>query len=165
MVAIGFKQRFVGSIRVGLGLPNLNGFGVEKPGILPKRHTIRAGSVDADWTARGPKGRRLGRKGDELQLYCGMRTKECFLIGRARCVEARDIVLTFEPKGCVAIGGHDMPRGKRQRMTIHQGVDGLDEFARADGFDSWTSLVFFFKKEHGDAKLFIGVLIEWEPMT
>jgi hypothetical protein len=139
VVAYSFKRRFVLPIRVGLG-----GDDNADHSVIPKRQTIRA---------RGR--RRHARPGEELQLYCGLRARGAFLIGRARCKEVRDIVLTLDPKGCVAIC---------QRVAVYRG-DGLDEFARTDGFDSWASLLQFWKEEHGDLAAFVGLLIEWEPLT
>lgn len=79
MVAYSFRQRFVAPIQVGLGT-------IEHiPGTeyAPKRQTIRANR------------KRHARPGEELQLYCGMRTKGCFLIGRARCTSVSGVRLQF----------------------------------------------------------------------
>lgn len=72
MVAYSFKAQFVEPIRAGLGLPT-------EPQIRPKRQTIRADR------------KRHARPGEELQLYRGMRTRQCFLIGRAACTEVTKI--------------------------------------------------------------------------
>lgn len=142
MVAYSFKRRFVAPIKVGLGA-------IEHiPGTeyVPKRQTIRADR------------KRHARPGEELQLYAGMRTKQCFLIGRARCKDVRDILITLKQiGGCVSVGSGN------QRFAVYQG-EGLGDFARADGFDGWASMVKFWKDEHGDIETFIGVLIEWEPL-
>ena len=153
MVAYSYKRRFVAPIRAGLGLSMLaedfsermDQFGnVSQP--RPKLQTIRA------------ERKRHARPGEEIQHYCGMRTKHCFLIGRALCTEVRSIVLTFGKFSAVSIGG------RHERQT-HYGGNGLDDFARKDGFTSWREMVQFWEDEHGTLSVFIGVLIEWEPLT
>lgn len=151
MVAYSCKKRFVNPIRVGLGIQVHH-----EPGdahvYVPKRQTIRADR------------KRHARPGEELQLYCGMRTKGCFLIGRARCTEVRSIVLTFGKLSGVSIGGLTNHDGSRERETHYAG-GGLDEFATKDGFQNWLDMVRFWNEEHGSLLVFTGVLIEWEPLT
>lgn len=150
MVAYNYKKRFVPNIRAGLGIATVGDEqwvydgGITRPP-TPKRHTIRADR------------KRHARPGEEIQHYCGMRTKGCFLIGRSRCTEVRSIVLTFGKLSGVSIGGGD------ERMTCYGG-NGLDDFARKDGFASWRDMVQFWEDEHGTLSVFIGVLIEWEPL-
>lgn len=144
MVAYSYKKRFYAPIRVGLGLPiepipNLPiAAGVK---IRPKRQTIRADR------------KRHARPGEELQHYCGMRTKSCFLIGRARCTRVRSIEMRFLRNG----------------FTID--VDGVpyinaaaEEFARMDGFADSADMLAFWKAEHPGVEHFAGVVIEWEPL-
>lgn len=94
MVAYSFRPQFVGPITVGLGLSFVNSFGVTPPTIRPKQQTIRAHGK-----------RRHARPGDELQLYTGMRTKACRLIGRARCSEVQRIILWFTAGSVAAMVG------------------------------------------------------------
>lgn len=159
MVSYSYKKMFAPRIALGLGLdlnpdelPWLRGLpiaaGVE---LKPKRQTIRADR------------KRHARVGEELQHYCGMRTKNCFLIGRARCTEVRDIVLTFGKFSAVSIGGTTNSDGSWQRETHYAG-NGLDEFATMDGFGSWRDMVTFWQDNHGSLSVFTGVLIEWEPL-
>lgn len=138
MVAYSFKKRFVWPIKVGLGAAVPDSFGMP----LPKLQTIRADR------------KRHARPGEELQLYYGMRTKHCFLIGSARCTSVRAVVLTLEARGCVAIGGTD------GEPSSHYSGGGLDTFAQMDGFANWTEMLSFW-----DVPLFIGVLIEWTPLN
>lgn len=131
MVAYSFKRRFVEPIRVGLGvLPTGLAY--------PKRQTIRA--------AR----KRHARPGEEVQLYCGMRTKGCFLIGRARCVSVDGVKLDFT--GLVAIN--------RQAFILNT---LLDDFARSDGFADFAEMRRFWREEHG-LSVFEGVRVRWEPL-
>lgn len=117
--------------------------GLFAPKILDesKRQTIRADR------------RRHARPGEELQLYTGMRTKQCRLVGRAVCTSIRRVVISFG-RGCA-----DQVR-----------VDGapigstLDEFARADGFEDWAGLSAFWRVNHPGVDRFEGWLIEWGPL-
>jgi len=136
MVAYSFQKQFVEPILVGLGAaPAFN--------VTLKRHTIRADR------------KRHARPGEEIQLYRGMRTKSCFLIGRARCTAIHRIELVF--------------RGKRRGVWI----DGTrtaatpaarDEFARRDGFENWVGLAAFWEENHGDPPSWDGVIIHWESL-
>lgn len=136
VVAYSFRRRFVNPIKAGLGLP------VNDPYVPPpKRQTIRADR------------KRHARLGEEVQLYCGMRTKGCFLIGTARCISVDVISLHFGRRDWVKVTSPsiDLPRS-------------LDQFAQSDGFVDWAELREFWREEH-DADDFTGVLIKWEPIN
>lgn len=145
MVAYSFKRRFVDPIKVGLGVQTVIS------AVRPKLQTIRADR------------RRHARPGEELQLYFGMRTKQCTLIGRARCIEVCSIILTFEAPACVAICDYDDGHCKNS----FEGK-ALDEFARTDGFNNWGDMIEFWHAEHLEAfeqGSFPGVIIFWEPLA
>lgn len=145
MVAYSFRRRFVNPIKAGLGLH------VNDPYVpSPKRQTIRANR------------KRHARPGEEVQLYCGMRTKGCFLIGRARCVSVNAISLDFYG-GIIAI--RDLYRSRHGCILVMRDADGLDKFARSDGFQDWADLRTFWRNEHDGLEDFTGVLIKWEPLT
>lgn len=134
MVAYSFKRQFIDPIRVGLGLPDvLRRLSSPPP---PKRQTIRADRA------------RHARPGEELQLYHGMRTKHCFLIGRAICTDVQPIRITF----------------RRSRIKIAtQIIEAplwLNEFAQADGFDHWMAMRDFWAENHAGT-VFKGVIIYW----
>lgn len=135
MVAYSFKKMFVPAIRAGL-CERVEGWPT------PKRQTIRADR------------RRHARPGEEIQLYTGMRTKQCMLIGRARCVSVEPIGLYFALKKIV-IGGA-IPQSVRTSAT-------LDEFARDDGFRDFDGMRSFWATTHGSEK-FDGVIIRWVPL-
>lgn len=139
VTAYSFKRRFVAPIQVGLGLEKHCHLLAALP--LPKRQTIR--------TDR----KRHARPGEELQLYCGMRTKGCFLIGRARCVSVGAIFIQF---GREIVSVEDYP-------AIRDG--DLDPFAQADGFENWEAMRQFWRNEHLDWMEFRGVIIKWEPIA
>lgn len=125
MVAYGFKIGFAQPIVIGR-----------------KRHTIRA-----------PR-KRHARPGEVLQLYTGMRTKQCRLIGRAICENVCPIRLTFA-------------RRPANDMVDIEGIGvivsgALDRFANSDGFDNWAALRVFWLREHGADRSFDGLIIYWK---
>src|SRR6266404_9068991 len=109
MVAYSFRPRFVDPILGGR-----------------KRQTIRA-------IGR----RRHARRGDPLQLYTGMRTKHCRLIGRATCIDVVEVGLRFAEDKDLEDVITNPPRS----------VD-LDEFARRDGFADWDEMKAFWRTAH-----------------
>jgi hypothetical protein len=138
MVAYSFKQRFVEPIRAGLGTAS-------EPHARPKLQTIRADR------------RRHARPGEQLQLYRGMRTKACFLIGRAVCRDARPIYIEIECP-LVAIGDG----AERRLITVRS---ELDIFAQEDGFGSYEEFaLFWYENHHPTMNDFRGVLIRWAPL-
>jgi hypothetical protein len=135
MVAYSFKKRFAPPIIAGL-----------QPGPLVvgmKRQTIRADR------------KRHARLGEELQLYTGMRTRSCQLLGRADCTSVLPIRLLLGPVPAVEIGGEPAITGAK----------GLDLFARLDGFGDWPDLCAFWAAEHEALTEFSGQLIRWEPRS
>lgn len=134
MVAYSFKPAFAADILAG-----------------GKRQTIRQ--------PRGGRGRHA-RVNDGLQLYTGMRTRQCCKLGDALCTEVREVVLDF------AAG----------RVTLDDAVEitglrELDAFATADGFGVETEaathgLVWCLMRRwwwitHPGQPVFLGVLIGW----
>lgn len=141
MVAYTFKRRFVERIRSGLSSVRLS-WDPE-----PKLQTIRAIGK-----------RRHARPGEALQLYHGMRSRDCFKIGDAKCTRVREIRISFcnVAEGRIVVG--DNP------AIVSQA--GLDDFAKRDGFDDWPDMQQFWREEHGDLKRlgpFVGILVEWAP--
>jgi hypothetical protein len=137
MVAYSFQKRFVVPIKLGLGmayaLDDIVDIRIEQP----KRQTIRAYGK-----------RRHARADEELQLYTAMRTKQCELIGRARCVYTTSITIQV----------------LKNKLKFSDFVFDADAFARSDGFVEAADMHAFWLKEHGLGK-FEGVLIRWEPLT
>lgn len=123
MVAYSFKARFEAPILA-----------------RTKRQTIRAVGK-----------RRHAREGEELQLYTGMRTRSCRLLGLALCESTRPIRL-FLATDLVRIDGR----------ATHSLFPELDAFAVRDGFGDWADLKAFWRDEHGSSvKDFEGVLVDW----
>jgi hypothetical protein len=144
MTAYSFKRRFVVPIARGLGVPYPVDF-IETLVDRPKRQTIRADR------------KRHARPGEELQLYCAMRTKHCFLIGRARCLATARISLFFD-------------FGKENGLAVN--IEGkmltplqTAAFARADGFADIDEMKQFWRDAHGPVDKWQGILIRWEPLT
>jgi hypothetical protein len=89
-------------------------------------------------TIRATGKRRHARAGDGLQLYIGMRTKHCALVGRAICLSTEPVTLE------IAVGIISLPEQGRRIIF----VDGLNEFAVADGFQDWPDMAAFWRKHH-----------------
>ena len=123
MVAYSFKAQFRAPILTGT-----------------KRQTIRADR------------KRHARPGEQVQLYTGMRTRGCSLIGTAVCA----IVLP------VRVGVRDRFVAIGSNFIL---PDALDGFARDDGFADWLAMAAFWRAEHPDQHWFIGVLIAWRDFA
>lgn len=125
-----------------------------------KLHTVRAYRENPHASRRDTRGH--ARPGEELQLYVGMRTSSCKLIGRRTCKLVEGISFSWQ-KSIVLIGGLDVPKKKWRQLDNYGGAE-LDQFARADGFKDWKALWDFWHKNHGDAD-FEGAMIHWHPST
>jgi uncharacterized protein YqfB (UPF0267 family) len=125
MVAYSFNKMFVPPILAGT-----------------KRQTIRA------------ERKRHARPGDRLQLYRGMRTKQCALIAVATCIDVQPIHLQ------IAYPPHAAFDGKQLKL-----LEGLDDFARADGFEDWQAMRQFWEVNHPGQAAFSGVLIRWGDLS
>jgi hypothetical protein len=149
MVAYSFNKRFIAPIRVGLGLPVDEEIPPE-----PKVQTIRAIGK-----------RRHARPDEVVQLYHGMRTKGCFLIGTAICKSVEPVTLSLS-KDLVGVG--EIGKGIRRCYSGVGSTGMLDAFARADGFGDWAEMKEFWREEHGDLKRlgpWTGLLIQWRPIS
>ena len=120
MVAYNFQKQFADAVERG-----------------EKRQTIRAPRRDG----------RHAKVGDKLQLYTGMRTKQCRKLRDAVChdvcrvVIQRDQIWTYQPQ------------------EVHYKPEALDAFAKADGFECWAAMRDWFDSQHGLP--FTGVMIRW----
>lgn len=121
MVAYSFKARFVPKIEAGT-----------------KRHTIRADR------------RRHAMAGEHVQLYQGMRTRSCRLIGNPRCLLVGPIQI-FVHQGVVECG-----------PWTYRTAAELDRLAEYDGFDDWNDMRRFWEEEHPSAAVFSGQIIFWD---
>lgn len=123
MVAYSFQKRFAPPILAG-----------------DKRQTIRGERL------------RHARPGEVLQLYTGLRTKYCRLIGTATCQLESAISIQFAASRIVYAFGAGV-------TTVFPG--GLDAFARSDGFADWDDMRAFWTKNHHGLSVFTGRLIRW----
>ena len=121
MVAYSFKAQFRAPILSGA-----------------KRQTIRSDR------------KRHARPGEQLQLYTGMRTRQCAIIGRAVCEGVGPVRIDVEG-GWIVVSD-------RERWG---GQDMMDAFARQDGFADWPAMQAFWRAEHPDTPVFSGVIIRW----
>lgn len=90
--------------------------------------------------------------GEQLQLYTGMRTKQCRLIARKICIAVEPITLVFDPGWWIRIG------------TLEEHIDtrgeALNAFARFDGFENWADMQRFW----AGSRNFTGWHIRWMPL-
>lgn len=112
-----------------------------------KRQTIRAPRRD---------GRAHCRVGDIIRLYTGMRTKGCRLLGEATVTAIRTVKI--EPTGMELDG-----RPLYATLGSRDQIDPTDnEFAQADGFDSFMDMADWFRDAYGLP--FEGVVIQWRDV-
>jgi hypothetical protein len=144
MVAYSFKARFVAPICVGLGIAIPPKIGLRYAAgteFEPKCQTIRAIGL-----------RRHAMGGEELQLYCAQRTKQCFLIGRPTCTKTDPIYMKIYGDPDIAIQLGDKWLGDTK----------AEKFARADGFGSIEDMWLFWREEHAGVAEFAGSVIQWK---
>lgn len=97
--------------------------------------------------------RRHARAGERIQIYTGMRTKQCKLIATRICSSVHQILLLIMP-----------------RQEIEARIDGkvlgeleLNALVRADGFEDVADMWKFWRDNHKGVDKFDGLLIKWEP--
>jgi hypothetical protein len=105
---------------------------------------------------------RHARVGEAIQLYTGMRTPACRLIGEARCIGVTELRLELPGPGKIPeiFIGADGGRWARHL----KGPRELEQFAKADGFSDFDDMHAFWLETHGRIETFHGVLIRWEPL-
>lgn len=144
MVAYSFKDRFIKPIQVGLSSVSLSF------DCAPKRQTIRAIGK-----------RRHARPGEILQLYYGMRTKQCMKIGEARCISVEGVLLKWsEWQSFDVYNIMERDPGVWRRVGELREIVDLEAFASDDGFSDFADMKAFWMNEHGP-NTFEGVLIKW----
>jgi len=99
--------------------------------------------------------KRHARPGEQLQLYTGMRTRECAIIARALCSQVMPVRIDVD--GC------RIEVGDREAAMTSPGH--LDAFAQCDDFMEWPDMQTFWRLEHPEAPVFSGILIRWEGLT
>jgi hypothetical protein len=148
MVAYSFKTRFLGPIGVGT-----------------KAHTIRLPRKNPHPSRASIGGH--AKPGEKIQIYTGMRTKHCRLIGTAECEKVHRITIEL----CHSwVDLYEVPGKKPRRLNCWDGsAIELDPFARSDGFKDWSDLWEYWAAEYpeanhraGDFWLFDGFLIGWK---
>lgn len=89
------------------------------------------------------------RPGDALQLYTGMRTRNCRKLLDATCAEVYEISIAVHGQFvCIRLDGEVLPSIMAREIAI------------ADGFDGVTSFAEFFEREYGLP--FVGWLTKWD---
>lgn len=122
MVAYSFKFRFIDPILEGR-----------------KDQTIRARRV------------RHAFEGERLQLYTGMRTKQCRLILKTVCLTVLPVQLRWRPVIEFTLNGDRLAAA------------AMDAFAKHDGFDDVSDMERFWAETHPRIEVFAGVVVSWRP--
>lgn len=91
------------------------------------------------------------QRGDELQLYTGMRTKKCRKLRDAVCMDVMPVLIC------------DTEMYLNGKLLCEENDDRDNDFARADGFDSYMDMAAFFRDQYGPLP-FRGWVIRWEPL-
>lgn len=107
-------------------------------------------------TIRAVGRRRHARPDEALQLYRGMRTRQCRLIARSVCAAVDPIQLFF----------HDTPRVLVGTPDQRREIANLDAFAQGDGFANWDEMAAFWRAVH-TSRLgpWTGLWIRWKADT
>lgn len=136
MVAYSFQRRFVPAILDG-----------------SKTHTLR-----------GPR-RRHAREGEALQLYTGMRTRQCRLIARATCNRVFGVLLKFsEWQSFCLFDLVELGPGEFKGRGRLRPIGDPDAFARSDGFESIDEMGRWWRENH-DVTSWEGFLIGWASLS
>lgn len=133
MVAYSFQSRFAEPILAGT-----------------KRLTIRA--------AR----KRHARPGEEVQLFTGMRTRQCRLLGRSTCIQVCPIKLHMAENIVAVEGALDFPEVPGEARFEGS---GLDIFARMDGFADWADMRAWWTEGGAERTTFAMTLIRWGALS
>lgn len=102
-------------------------------------------------TVRAPR-KHLIKVGDRLILATGMRTKQYRQIGEGTCTEVLAIIIECPcTTPSISIDGRELSD------------DEIEQFAKADGFESSQRLAAWFDQQHGLP--FAGTVIKWKLHT
>jgi hypothetical protein len=110
-------------------------------------------TIFVDKVASGEKCQTIRQKarckpGDRLQLYTGMRTKACRKLGEGICTDVDYCSLRL---GYITFGD----------ASRHPSAN---EFARADGFPDYATMVKWFQDKYA-RPVFVGYVIKWRKIT
>ncbi len=109
--------------------------------------------------------RRHAHPGEELQLYVGMRTRYCRLVGRARCDRLQRVELDFGSSSPVVVW--DAVRADSsvyEAVGAGKPIEAPEAFAISDGFASIEDMARFWRDTHGVTR-WDGFLIGWDVTT
>ena len=137
MVAYSFKARFAAPIADRI-----------------KPHTLRN------------RRKRHARPGEQLQLYTGMRTRHCRLIGTAACDRLQAVSIDFRASDPIMLCDvhHPAPGVFEHPRDALVAVAAPEAFAISDGFESLEDMARFWRDEH-DVTEWDGILIGWDVTT
>lgn len=91
------------------------------------------------------------KKGDLLQLYTGMRTKQCKYIADRFCIEVQSIII-------------DRTNDKVIIGDVHLNENEIKQLAIEDGFENSNQFFFFFRAIPDEVLDKDMVIIHWEKL-
>lgn len=106
-----------------------------------------APEVEAGSKSMTIRAKQRAKVGDRLQLYTGMRTKACRLLGEATCTGLAAVTVTARAVKVDPLDGDTPP---------------AEALPQLDGFKSKAAFIAFFKAQYGLP--FEGVLHVWQPL-
>jgi hypothetical protein len=116
-------------------------------------------------TLRDVGRRRHAHPGEAVQLYIGMRTRACRMIGRAQCDRLQRVSLEFGSSVPIIIW--DAVRadtGIYEAVGDGRPIEAPEAFAISDGFESLDAMARFWRDTHGVSE-WQGLLIGWDVTT
>lgn len=109
------------------------------------------------------------RPGDDLQMYHGLRTKQCQKLGDSVCTVTKEIVVRSMES---TVNKGSWPMWKSSIYTNHNYLNDnnlnlklclYDAFARADGFRDFNNMCDWIFKTHPKCRHDEGKGFTWEP--
>lgn len=122
-------------------------YSFKKQFVVPILSRTKGGTIRADR-------KRHARPGEVIQIYTGMRTKQCRMITELECRSAEPICLRFDKPEVFAAG------------RVLRSSRALDAFAVFDGFESFEQMRAFWSETPSVMNLgaFSGWHICWLPL-
>jgi len=110
-------------------------------------------------TIRNPR-KRHAQQGEVIQLYSGMRTKHCQLIGRAHCASVHNVELDFGANEICIDDAVTMTGGALDAFALSDGFQGRPAAGNRPVLTPWEHMRAWWRITH-DVAVFRGMLIRW----
>jgi hypothetical protein len=103
--------------------------------------------------------RRHARVGEQIQLYTGMQTNACRLLGLGLCDNVTPIHIL------PSWGEIHLQAPTKIHWLVFDSDESLNKLAQRDGFPSLKEFFDYFEPQVDDKGVFEGLLIGWEPLV